>query len=87
MSAVHGYKPVGYLNEMEEYRRLTGLPDKEVTRLLSYCETAGLTILYASQHPKGCPARLAGGHVGGGLRCERGCQTLHACKERFSEHR
>lgn len=85
MSAVHGYKPVGFLNG-GQFVPLS--PEEAAKReMLEWAESKGLTILYASQHPKGCPARLAGGHVGGGLRCERGCRTLHACKERFSEHR
>ncbi len=83
MSAVHGYKAVGFLNG----GLYVALPteDKARTEMLSRATSAGLTILYTSQQPKGCPAQLAGGHVGGGLRCERGCRTLHACAARLEQ--
>lgn len=81
MSDVHGYEPVGYLNEKEEYRPLTGPRTAEASATLALCvEMYNLTVLYRSMHPRGCPARLADGRVAGGLRCERGCRSVLACK-------
>jgi len=47
---------------------------------LSYCHAGGLTVIYKSLRPRTCVGSMAGGHVGGGLRCERGCRTARECK-------
>jgi|GEM_PF-6556091 len=81
MCNVHGYEAIGYLDECERPVLFDKRSDEEKRRrTLSYCHAGGLTVIYKSLRPRTCVGSMAGGHVGGGLRCERGCRTARECK-------
>lgn len=87
VSALWGYRPVGYLDEREKpvlFESRTWDPAwtaSQVSKGVSTARDCGLTVLYVSAAPK-CKGGERHTHTGRHFECSLGCTRLQDCKER-----